>query len=512
MSLPKSSSSSSSSSSSFPVLKGVIEHVPPSTIFHRFQAPLSVYPFIALDPPFLWSRNKLLGFKKNNPCDVIPLSAETIAPRGTIEKDQVRPMGISLFVPCAGEDPFRYAHEKVLGRQFCDDARQEQRAIDLLADDDASKQSRQQDLNARVAALPHHCFVSPDPREPNYSGLFYDHDITWVGTPISPDQQVVACHCVLFPENETPIAEFNERAECHQPLGQWSICPYAFNAHAEEVDIPFYPGGDVEAAVLLLDHLIDAQAQYPLEHRFLAALYQYFLALNSEFFLDSKSIIEIGDGLMANFLLQGSRIRSQVCKPRVPDPFPSIEDLVVLSTRYLGSLSLHFVGSPNSQSLPLDMLRDFFSARKYNVSLSDPIEVHSFLLECICSPPLSREHLLELREFDFGGGIKIDYYNVRDGAGVDILIEPKASDPEHDQVGEELFAEMIRLSDETPTKCKVSSVPDSVKKRSNQCRGSTLKGVQCRNRTTRFSGCCHLHHHQEESLGLHALTLEGSEL
>ena len=95
----------------------------------------------------------------------------------------------------------------------------------------------------------------------------------------------------------------------------------------------------------------------------------------------------------------------------------------------------------------------------------------------------------------------LDGYNVRQGADVDILEEAPEVDPEHQSSEPQLYTDWMTLEDSGKHQsCKTTKIPDRVRKEAMQCRGKTKKGLRCKNRTTRFGGCCHLHSNQLDGL------------
>ena len=308
---------------------------PPSVVFHRFAGDLTAFDAGGYE----WSNN-FFTQQRANPTtqrDVVLRDLVSLAPQGTTRKryadPPARPEGISLFVPFASSEALKFAHEKILG-ESPNILRTQQKKIDSLPPGQA-KDDQQAKLNEEIAnLLP--CYTSSNPSEAGISGLFYDYEIKFDGEP-------VACHCMLFPysteAHPISLAEFNERAKCVLPDGSWTRCPYRFEARAEEVDLPNYPPGDVDAAILLLESVISHDGA-DVEDRFGAAIFQYLLASHSAELKEADAIVSLGDGFIAELFVKAGKIRKSF-PVSVPEPFPLMSELVSLAHDYLGRISLH---------------------------------------------------------------------------------------------------------------------------------------------------------------------------
>ena len=143
---------------------------------------------------------------------------------------------------------------------------------------------------------------------------------------------------MLFPFESIPLDDFNRRATCVSPEG-WTPCSYRFQARAEEVDLPNCPPGNVEAAILLLENVINCD-DIDITTRFGAAIYQYLMASYADELTEATDIVALGDGVVAEFMVTAGEIRKSF-PITVPDPFPLMSELVSLAHDYLGRISLH---------------------------------------------------------------------------------------------------------------------------------------------------------------------------
>ena len=469
-------------------------------MYHRFRNALTTYPLEAK----VFSRKELKKWEHDNGKrdafvhrrgDESPILCTL---KGVINPADDDHRGISLFRALSDDDKgFIYAHDRLSERS------------------NSSK-----------------CYVSAAPAENGYSQLFEDRIITYKRKPedVNKPEQFQAHHAFLFPtRDDITVTDFNERAECRKPEGAWTPCEIA--ANAETVDLPNTPDGDVDAACLLLEALISSESTL-VAQRFLAAWCQYYIASS---FKDLQGhpdqIASFGNGLVADLFIEAAELRKELGSPQYPTPemdnlitcaittkrdhlFIALFDVAShdqiaakLKEKAAHSSDVDLDAPEDSSSGDLDAVvalrscsQQFLVARGYSVPEIMVCSAHSLILECFCFPQVKDEDILELisnplhnEHYTF----TLDGTNRHAEKAIDIL-EPNNDDEEDPVEDVCLHLEFLNLRKSSPMKCREKSIPDSIFMASIQCKGTTKKNIQCKNKTLNANGFCHLHQKQIE--------------